>query len=221
MACCPLETQWYCRPKPTDWDDSLNTTGIGSSTAAFPFSVLWREYAQVARWQCTGNNAEMEVASGGQTMSVLRRGRGRCVGRFPVLLVPWQFFRLGDAVRCIGHRSALHRLLQRAALGFAAHCVCLLSLLELSLHPLPVGLLASSGCSLGAVTCLFHCGRASPAVSFPASVMLEKSGRCCVAECGQRQLPVPVTVFYFMRKKCPLTCETRKKLYLCKMINVA
>ena len=56
-------------------------------------------------------------------MSVLRRGQGRCVGRFPVLLVPWQFFRLADAVRCTGHRSALHRLLQRAALGFAARCV--------------------------------------------------------------------------------------------------
>ena len=69
---------------------SLNTTEIGSSTAAFPFSVLWREYAQVVRWQCAGYNAEMEVASRGQTMSVLRRGRGRCVGRFPVLLVPWQ-----------------------------------------------------------------------------------------------------------------------------------
>ena len=123
MACCPLETQWYCRPKPTDWDDSLNTTGIGSSTAAFPFSVLWLEYAQVARWQCAGNNAEMAVASGGQAMSVLRRGEGRCVGRFPVLLVPWQFFRLADAVRCTGHRSALHRQLQRAALGFAARCV--------------------------------------------------------------------------------------------------
>lgn len=56
-------------------------------------------------------------------MSVLCRGRGRCVGLFPVLLVPWQFFRLADAVRCIGHRSALHRLLQHAALGFAARCV--------------------------------------------------------------------------------------------------
>ena len=125
------------------------------------------------------------------------------------------------AVRCIGHRSALHSLLQRAALGFAAHCVCLLSLLGLSLHPLSVGLPASSGCSLGAVACLFYCGRASPAVSFLASIIQEKSGRCYVAECGQRQLPVPVTVFCFMRKKCSLTCETRKKLYLCKSINVA
>ena len=96
---------------------------IGSSTAAFPFSVLWREYAQVVRWQCAGYNAEMEVASRGQTMSVLRRGRSRCVGRFPVLLVPWRFFRLADAVWCTGHRSALHRQLQRAALGFAACCV--------------------------------------------------------------------------------------------------
>ena len=126
-----------------------------------------------------------------------------------------------DAVRCIGHRSALHSLLQRAALGFAAHCVCLLSLLELSLHPLSVGLPASSDCPFGAVACLFYCGRASPAVSFLASIIQEKSGRCCVAVCGQRQLPVPVTVFCFMRKKCSLTCETRKKLYLCKMINVA
>ena len=126
-----------------------------------------------------------------------------------------------DAVRCIGHRSALHSLLQRAALGFAAHCVCLLSLLELSLHPLSVGLPASSDCPFGAVTCLFYCGRALPAVSFLASIMLEKRGRCCVAVCGQRQLPVPVAVSYFMRKKCSLTCETRKKLYLCKMINVA
>ena len=97
--------------------------GKRSSTAAFPFSVLWREYAQVVRWQCAGNNAEMEVASGGQTMSVLRRGRSRCVRRFPVLLVPWRFFRLADAVWCTGHRSALHRQLQRAALGFAACCV--------------------------------------------------------------------------------------------------
>ena len=63
-------------------------------------------------------------------MSVLRRGQGRCVGRFPVLLVPWQFFRLADAVRCTGHCSALHRLLQRAALGFAARCVRLRSALR-------------------------------------------------------------------------------------------
>ena len=77
----------------------------------------------MARWQCAGNNAEMAVASGRQAMSVLRRGEGRCVRLFPVLLVPWQFFQLADAMRCIGHRSALHRLLQRAALGFAARCV--------------------------------------------------------------------------------------------------
>ena len=112
---------------------------IGSSTAAFPFSVLWREYAQVVRWQCAGYNAEMEVASRGQTMSVLRRGRSRCVGRFPVLLVPWEFFRLADAVRCIGHRTALHRLLQRAALGFAARCVRHSSPHAIVTGALPVG----------------------------------------------------------------------------------
>ena len=77
----------------------------------------------MARWLFAGNNAEMPAASGGLPMSILRRGRGRCVRLFSVLLVPWQFFRLADAVRCIGHRSALHRLLQRAALGFAARCV--------------------------------------------------------------------------------------------------
>lgn len=112
---------------------------IGSSTAAFPFSVLWREYAQVVRWQCAGNNAEMAVASGGQAMSVLRRGEGRCVGRFPVLLVPWQSFRLADAVRCTGHRSAVHRLLQRAALGFAARCVRHSSPHAIVTGALPVG----------------------------------------------------------------------------------
>lgn len=77
----------------------------------------------MARWLFAGNNAEMPAASGGQAMSVLRRGGGWCVGRFPVLLVSLQFFRLADAVRCTGHRSAVHRLLQRAALGFAARCV--------------------------------------------------------------------------------------------------
>ena len=54
-------------------------------------------------------------------MSVLRRGEGRCVGRFPVLLVPWQFFRLADAVRCTG---------QRAASAVAARCVWLRSALR-------------------------------------------------------------------------------------------
>ena len=93
----------------------------------------------MARWQCAGNNVEMEVASGGQTMSVLRRGRGRCVGLFPVLLVPWQFFRLVDAVRCTGHRSALHRLLRRAALGFAARCVRHTSPHAIVTGALPVG----------------------------------------------------------------------------------
>ena len=72
-------------------------------------------------------------------MSVLRRGEGRCVGRFPVLLVPWQFFRLADAVRCTGHRSALHRLLQRAALGFAARCVRHTSPHAIVMGALPMG----------------------------------------------------------------------------------
>ena len=102
------------------------TASIRRESEAVPLRFLFQSFGgSMPKWfgGSAGYKAEMEVASRGQTMSVLRRGEGRCVGRFPVLLVPWRFFRLADAVWCTGHRSALHRLLQRAALGFAARCV--------------------------------------------------------------------------------------------------
>ena len=44
-----------------------------------------------------------------------------------LLFIP-QNYRSNAAVRCIGHRSVLQRLMQCAALGIAAHCVFFVNL---------------------------------------------------------------------------------------------
>lgn len=65
----------------------------------------------------------MPAALGGESESGFHRRRDWCGIGFSMLLFIPQNYRSNAAVRCIGHRSVLQRLMQCAALGIAAHCV--------------------------------------------------------------------------------------------------
>ena len=69
----------------------------------------------------------MPAALDGESESGFHRRRDWCGIEFSMLLFIPQNYRSNAAVRCIGHRSVLQRLMQCAALGIAAHCVFCLS----------------------------------------------------------------------------------------------
>lgn len=67
----------------------------------------------------------MPAALDGESESGFHRRRDWCGIEFSMLLFIPQNYRSNAAVRCIGHRSVLQRLMQCAVLGIAAHCVFL------------------------------------------------------------------------------------------------
>lgn len=67
----------------------------------------------------------MPAALDGKSESGFHRRRGWCGIEFSMLLFIPQNYRSNAAVRCIGHRSVLQRLMQCTALDIAAHCVFL------------------------------------------------------------------------------------------------
>lgn len=65
----------------------------------------------------------MPAALDGESESGFHRRRDWRGIEFSMLLFIPQNYRSNAAVRCIGHRSVLQRLMQCTALGIAAHCV--------------------------------------------------------------------------------------------------
>ena len=70
----------------------------------------------------------MPAALDGESESGFHRRRDWCGIEFSMLLFIPQNYRSNAAVRCIGHRSVLQRLMQCTALGIAAHCVFFVNL---------------------------------------------------------------------------------------------